>query len=54
MVNNSENINKTNNRISPEIIEHNKRSWLEIQVLDIGQAQICDRVTPENGNTTLS
>ena len=54
MVNNSENINKTNNRISPEIIEHNKRSWLEIQVLDIGQAQICDRATPENGNTTLS
>ena len=43
MVNNSININKTNNLLSPQTIEHEKttRYDVEIPVSGLGQAQKC-------------
>ena len=47
MVDNSTNINKTNNHFSPQIsADGNSHHFL-------GQAQKCDRVKPVNGNSSL-
>ena len=51
MVNNSTNINKTNNYISPQIIEHTKKTTTNTYDPGPGlrQLQICDGFKPNNG-----
>lgn len=51
MVNNSTNINKTNNYISPQIIEHTQKNTTNTYDPDPGlrQLQICDGFKPNNG-----
>ena len=49
MLNNSTNINKTNNHLSSSLTEHKKRPWhmmLNIQVLAWDSAQKCGRIKP--------
>jgi len=55
MVINSTNINKTNNHISPQIIEHKKdhNIWLFNPVPGLGQVEKCGRVKPVNRIHTL-
>ena len=51
MVNNSININKTNNHVSPQLIDHKKTTAYDIgnTVLGLGQAHKCGIVIPVNG-----
>ena len=51
MVNNSNNINKANNHLSPQIIENKKTMTYEVCNQDhvLGQAQKCGRVKPFKG-----
>ena len=52
MVNNSTNINETNNHFLPEIIENEKKSMtydIGNPCPGLGQAQKCGRVTLVNG-----
>jgi hypothetical protein len=56
MVNNSTNINKMNNHLSPSLTEHKKKTMkydIRNPGLCLGQAQKCDRVKPINGIQTL-
>ena len=55
MVNNSTNINKTNNQLSPELTEHKKDNDICIGNLGpgLGQAQKCGWVKPVNRIPTL-
>ena len=57
MVNNSTDINKTNNHLSPQLIEHkNKNMTYDIGNLSpyLGKAQKCGRVKLVNGIPTLA
>jgi len=51
MVNNSTNINKMNNHLSPQLIEHKKNQWHDFGNPGAGleQAHSCGRVKPING-----
>ena len=58
MVNNFNNINKTKNHLSPEIINTQKNTTIILlELLEVrsglGQVQICGRVKPVNGIPTL-
>ena len=56
MVNNSTNINKTNNQLSPQTIEREKKTMtLEIRNPDpgLGQEQKCDGMKLINGVPTF-
>jgi len=53
MVNNSTNINKTNNHLSPQLIENIKKDqdiWHWKSSSGLGQAQKCGRVYLVNGS----
>jgi hypothetical protein len=55
MVNNSNNINKTNNHLSTQNIEHKKKTityGIGNSGPGLGQAQQCGRVKPINGIPT--
>jgi len=55
IVNNSTNINKTNNHLPPQIIKHKKTTSFSVGNPGPGlvQEQKCGRVKPVNGTTTL-
>jgi hypothetical protein len=52
MVNNSTNINKTNNHLSPSLAEHKKRLTLEIRVMAWDMVQKCGGIDRVNGIPT--
>jgi hypothetical protein len=57
MVNNSTNINKTNNHLSPSLNEHKRKDhdiWRRKSSPGLGQAKKCGRAKPVDGIPVLT